>query len=375
MSNTVHVVCLDAPAPPDYGGAIDMFYKVKALYEIGLNIILHYFDYNKARHVEGLEKFCSEIHMYQRKSFLQALPLSRPFIVHSRVNENLIKRLNADGLPVLLEGLHCSGVVPFLQNKKRVVVRMHNDEARYYQSLAQAEKSYLRRGYYLQESRLLHKYQQQLDKGISVACISETDVRRMQGKYRFQDVCFIPCFLPWQSIRSKEGKGDYCLYHGNLAVAENEAAVLWLVKNVFNHLPFPLVVAGNNASERLTKMTTKHKNVFLVNNPPIEELAALIDDAHINVLPSTNNTGVKLKLLNALLNGRFCITNHNGAAGSKIEKGLFVKNTAGEWTMCIEELMEKMFAAPEMKERETVLALYDNRSNAQKLSALWKRYQ
>lgn len=375
MSSTVHVVCLDAPSPPNYGGAIDMFCKIEALHGIGLNVILHYFNYNKSRHAKGIEKHCAEIHAYDRKSFLQAFPLSRPFIVHSRINNELINRLNASAFPVLLEGLHCSGVIPSLQNKRRVVLRLHNDEARYYRSLAQVQKSFFKRSYFLHESRLLKKYQQRLGKDTKLACLSDTDVANLRDEYRFQHAHFIPCFLPWQKIRCKEGRSDYCLYHGNLAVAENEAAALWLMQNVFSRSAVPLVVAGNGASNRLVKATGKYANVTLINNPPPDELTALISDAHVHVLPSVNSTGVKLKLLNTLLNGRFCITNKNGVAGSKIEKGLAVKDSANEWIKGVDSLMQKDFSAKDIEDRGNVLALYNNHSNALKLSALWTHCQ
>lgn len=375
MSDTIHLVCLDAPSPPDYGGAIDMFYTIKALHDVGKSIILHSFNYNPSRHTKGLEKYCKKIHEYKRKHFFQAWPLSHPYIVRSRINKDLIRRLNEDRHPILLEGFHCSGIVPFLQAKDRIVVRIHNDEATYYGQLANAEKSFLKRCYFLLESLLLNRYQEQFDKAIQMACLSETDKQILEHKYHFQNIRFIRCFIPWQKVTSREGKGEYCLYHGNLAVSENEQAAIWLIKNIFSKLNIPLVVAGKEATKNLRHLTAKYDNVRLINNPPSDEMAALIRDAHIHVLPSMNNTGVKLKMLNALLNGRFCITNEAGVRGSSIEKNVIVKNTVDEWRNAIEELMQKEFTTSEKEERKSVLSLYNNQTNAQKLSALWKHYQ
>ncbi|HEX8313555.1 MAG TPA: mannosyltransferase, partial [Flavisolibacter sp.] len=137
MTDHLHIVCLDAPSPPDYGGAIDMYYKIKALAETGRKIILHYFDYNPTRDTKGLETICYAVHAYKRKSFFRSPPLSRPFIVQSRINKDLIKRLNEDDAPILLEGLHCAGLIPHLKHQQRVVLRMHNNEAAYYHHLAQ----------------------------------------------------------------------------------------------------------------------------------------------------------------------------------------------------------------------------------------------
>lgn len=375
MSNTIHIVCLDTPSPPNYGGAIEMFYKIKALKETGKEIILHYFDYKPERDIAELRKFCTAVFAYKRKTLLASLPLSLPYIVGSRINKALIHRLNQNKHPVLLEGLHCSGIIPFLQNKERVVLRMHNEEASYYAHLARTERSILKRLYFLQESRLLDRYQNKLDKTIQLACLSEADMDRFGTAYGFRRLSFIPCFIPWQEVRCQKGRGDYCLYHGNLSVSENEEAALWLIRNVFSHVAIPLVIAGSGISKRLAAQAKKYPHIMLVNNPPDDEMEALVWDAHIHVLPSLNRTGVKLKLLNALLNGRFCLTNSNGVKGSQIEKGVIVKNEANDWISCLNSYMQKEFSASDKEERKAILSLYNNRENAQKLNALWMRYQ
>ena len=43
MNKTLHVVALNIPWPANYGGVIDIYYKVKALHECGVKIILHCF--------------------------------------------------------------------------------------------------------------------------------------------------------------------------------------------------------------------------------------------------------------------------------------------------------------------------------------------
>ena len=371
MSDYLHIVCLDAPSPPDYGGAIDMFYKVKALAQTGRKIILHYFDYHFGRDAKGLEEDCVAIYAYKRKSFWQALPLSHPFIVQSRSNKELIKRLNEDDHPILLEGLHCSGIIPFLKNPQRVVLRMHNDEAAYYRYLAKTEKSFFKRLYFQQESSLLKRYQLHLTKSLKLACLSESDEETLNKAYSFDNVNFVPCFIPWQRIAIKRGQGDYCLYHGNMSVSENEEAALWLTRNVFSKVNVPLIIAGKGISKRLVSEQAQYKNVSFVHNPSISAINELIKDAQINVLPSMNGTGVKLKLLNALLNGRHCITNAAGVKGSRITTSLTVTDDPDAWIQAIKELMKRPFNDDEAVGRKAILNLYNNAANAENLNSLW----
>jgi hypothetical protein len=102
----------------------------------------------------------------------------------------------------------------------------------------------------------------------------------------------------------------------------------------------------------------------------MDELNALIRDAHINILPSINNTGVKLKLLHALFEGRFCVTNTNGIKGSRISSNVHVANEPIEYIQLIQQLFAKDFTQQDILERKGILATYSNPLNAQKLSAL-----
>lgn len=371
MSTHLHIVCLDAPSPPDYGGAIDMFYKIKALAETGKKIILHYFKYNPLRNTKELEPYCEAVYTYKRKSILGSLPLFQPFIVQSRISHELIERLNKDDYPVLLEGLHCSGLIPFLNHTERVVLRMHNEEASYYYHLAKTENSFFKRKYFVQEARLIKTYQQRLRKKVKLACLSQTDIEVFQNDYGFVNTHFIPCFIPWQTLSVREGTGDYCLYHGNMLVSENEEAALWLIRNVFGSISEKLIIAGKGISARLRNEAGNYKNVSLLHNPSISQIDNLIENAQINVLPSMNTTGVKLKLLHAALVGRHCITNYNGVKGSLIENGIVVANEPGEWIEFIQQLIYKPFAIADIEKREVILGLYNNRTNAGKLNALW----
>lgn len=367
----MHIVCLDAPSPPNYGGAIDMYYKVKALAETGRRITLHYFQYRHGRGAGNLEKYCAAIHAYPRKSFLRSKSFQQPFIVQSRINAELIARLNEDDSPVLLEGLHCAGILPGLRSPQQVVLRMHNEEASYYHHLAQAEPNFIKRFYFRRESRLLQRFQHAMNKEVKLACLAETDMSVFQDTYGFKDIHFVPCFLPWQQVQGLTGKGDYCLYHGNLSVSENEEAALWLIQQVFSKLALPLRIAGSGISERVIKAAAAHSHITLINGPSIREIDSLIANAQVNLLPSLNRTGVKLKLLNALFNGRFCLANGAGVAGSKIESGVVVREDPAEWIEEIKRLFTREFTHQQRDDRIYLETLYNNATNAERLNALW----
>ena len=64
----LHVVSFDVPFPANYGGIIDVFYRIKTLSESGVKIHLHCFEYSRNRiRPKELEDICFSVDYYQRK--------------------------------------------------------------------------------------------------------------------------------------------------------------------------------------------------------------------------------------------------------------------------------------------------------------------
>ena len=102
MSRHLHIVCLGSPWPADYGGAIDMFYRLKALHETGILVHLHYFTYKNQGNPTELNQYCESIRLYERKTGWKGVSLPLPYIVSSRTTHELANNLNHYNHPVLL---------------------------------------------------------------------------------------------------------------------------------------------------------------------------------------------------------------------------------------------------------------------------------
>jgi hypothetical protein len=81
LSRHLHIVCLDAPYPLDYGGAVDMYGKIRALHKAGINIHLHYFDHKKRGNAEELARYCETVDVYDRKLGRKGFSYTIPYIV------------------------------------------------------------------------------------------------------------------------------------------------------------------------------------------------------------------------------------------------------------------------------------------------------
>lgn len=295
------------PWPANYGGAIDVYYKVKALAAAGVRVHLHCFEYGRGQAPE-LGAICESVHYYERNMGKHQLLNSLPYVVLSRRSEELVERLLLDDHPILFEGLHSCFHLndPRLAGRSRTV-RTHNVEHEYYEALAQVESSTFKRTYFQQEARKLRKFEPVLAEADHILAISPND--RAYFAAHYEHVVHIPAFHPSVGVDVPGGLGDFCLYHGALSVPENDRAALYLVNEVFHGLPIPLVVAGRGAGPELRAAIARSNNVKLRENIPTEEITALVRAAQVNVLPTFQATGIKLKLLLCLFRGRHVVCN------------------------------------------------------------------
>jgi hypothetical protein len=369
----LHIVCHDVPYPPDYGGVFDLYYKIRTLHEQGIRIILHCFTSGRDEQ-PILKTLCEQVYYYPRRTGHKGFSHQLPYIVCSRSNPELLERLLKDEYPILLEGVHCSYLTQDSRfANRKILLRLHNVESVYYKQLAKSSTSWIKKLYYLRESAVLRKYERRISSGWPLLAVSQSDADMAAITYQSKNISVIPVFLPFQHIESHQGTGCYCLYHGNLSVDENEKAVIWLLEKVFKDLSIPFLVAGKNPGAKLRRTVAKYKNCCLVSDPSDQELKDIISKAQLHVIPSFNCTGVKLKLLNALFNGRHCVVNENAVEGTGLRDVCHLAEGAAEFKMLIETLYERPFTFLDLQfRRDKLLHKYNNLQTAGLLIAqIW----
>lgn len=365
----LHVISFDIPYPANYGGVIDVFYKAKALAEHGVKVHLHCFEYGRKEAPE-LEEIFHEVHYYKRDISKKHLFKSSPFIVETRISEHLINNLLKDDYPILMEGLHTSGLLreKRLKHRKRIV-RTHNIEHEYYNSLSRAEADLFKKYYYFNEAVKLKKYEKILVKADLLLAISRADYEYFSAIYK--PVAYIPAFHPYTVVRSITGQGKYVLYHGNLSVPENINAVTILLNEVFRNSKIPFKIAGLNPPRSLWRLVAANPLAEMIANPDDVLLNDLIKNAHVNIFFTDQTTGLKLKLLNALYNGRFALVNDKMLSGSNLNKLCVLANGVPEMKIQLADLMGKRFTAAMKIERQLHLqTIYMNGDNVEKLIGL-----
>lgn len=371
MDKHLNIIAFNIPWPANYGGIIDVFYKMKALHRCGVKIILHCFEYERP-HSPELEAMCEKVYYYKRHTGLCANITLLPYNVYSRKHPELIANLLKNDYPILFEGLHCCYYIddPRLKNRKKIY-REANIEHDYYRHLAEAESHPARKCFFRVEAWRFKRYQKVLAHADLIIAVSTTDAGYLQQQFPGKQIVFMPCFHTNDQITVEPGSSDFILYHGKLSVIENTQAALFLIRNVFCKLDCRCIIAGMNPPASLLKAAAPYPNIHIEANPDEERMNRLIHEAQIHVLITFQATGLKLKLLNSLFAGRHTVANQLMVAGSGLEKLCHIANTPDEMVHICHKLMRTDIDPETIDQRRNYLyPVYSNQYQGKHLNDL-----
>lgn len=369
----LHVVCFQVPFPADYGGVIDVYYKLKALKEAGCSIVLHTYFYGGRGEQEALQEVADEVYYYERFTGVSSLVSTLPYIVYSRRAPLLLERLCQDDSPILFEGIHtCYFLAHPLLKHRQKWVRMHNVEHDYYRFLASSTDSLFKKVYYYLEDLRLKRYESVLQHATRILAITTADAAWFAQRFPGVNVECLPCFHAIgqeeeEPVPAVEGKAEkYLLYHGNLSVSENIKVVNYLFDSLLPLLDehIRIIIAGKNPSEHLLRRAKHFANVLIKPNPTDEEMDRLIVGAQVHTLFTFQPTGVKLKLIHTLAKSSgHCIVNSLMIADEASRECCTVAETPEEQAEAINRLYNLPKSPQSLQRRREFLIAngYDNR--------------
>jgi hypothetical protein len=97
------------------------------------------------------------------------------------------------------------------------------------------------------------------------------------------------------------------------------------------------------------------KNISFVLNPTASEMQELITNAQIHLLFTFQKTGIKLKLINSLFNGRHAIANNYMVEGTGLESLCTVVDLNQNYTSEILKLYNEPISTASVQRRKTLL--------------------
>jgi hypothetical protein len=367
----LHIISFDNPYPPNYGGAIDVFYKIKALHQLGVKIYLHCFHRERNQVSEELAAITTQVFLYPKKRNLRHLFSSKPFGVISRFDKKLIENINKIPAPILIEGLQSSMIIKYLDLKKQqVFLRLHNVESNFFAGMSRSETSFVKKILYTREAKKYRKYQEQISQFSHVFGLSHFECRFLEKQTN--NWSYLPVFHGNKVNHTLSETGDFALYHGDLRLPDNKKAAEFAI-SVFKKIKtYKLIIASSAGKEFVENLITTAPNIEFVTLENQAHLEALFAKAHINMMVSFQQSGTKLKVINALHQSRFCLINKNMVDDERILNLCQIATTEEEFVNEIHRLRTKNYLDND-KRKKVLSQVYNDSDNANAIiSTIWK---
>lgn len=374
MYSPLHVIALNIPWPANYGGVIDIYYKLLALKKVGVEIILHCFEYDRPQ-AQPLNAICHKVYYYPRTTGWKANCSLLPYNVYGRKDPLLLQRLQQDEYPILFEGLHSCYYLnhPSLRHRYKIF-RACNIEHHYYHAIGFAERNLVKKIFYHLEAFRFARFERVVRHASLLLAVSQAETDYLRRQYPDKEVQFIPCFHENDAVTSQIGCSNFILYHGKLSVKENEEAALYMIKHIFSQVPYRCIIAGMDPSKALHQAAEPHSNITIEPNPSTERMQELMQTAQINMLFTFQGTGLKLKLLNSLFSGRHAIVNPIMLIGSGLDSLCHIAHSPKEAIDFCHSLMQTPFTQEEVDRRNALLfPAFSNQAQAELLVNFMKR--
>jgi polysaccharide biosynthesis protein PslH len=337
----ITLICSEIPYPAIHGGRIDIWRRIKAFAERGVELQLIFWWFG----VEPSDVEIAEIQKYAGKLYpiqIQQTLLSRlsripdllvyPLETSSRLIEGneltkLRREVNEfDPDLIFLDGLHGGGIATTLSKELDLplVTRSHNIEHLYAQRLLKSAiglNDKFRR--YLAVFNL-EKYEKKiLASSTFFYDVSADDLKFWQG-LNFTNGRLLPPIIEFSEISTEDDSSIKTLntydlvFLGSLDAENNVEAVIWFLTEVLPLVQqqFPkttVLIAGRKPVDRIRQICEQTPLVTLISNP--ESANDIYRSASVLINPILNGSGVKIKSIEMLQFGIPIVSTTEGVSG------------------------------------------------------------
>jgi glycosyltransferase involved in cell wall biosynthesis len=331
------VVSLIFPYPITSGGARDIYTRLEALHEAGyeIDLIATVRDPPSESDLNAIRPMVNSIRIVHRHRRIFDLISAKPFQCETRSDLRTIP-LEEEYLASIIEGDLVGGILdnPTLRARHRIL-RIHNDEAHLARSNAASSGNLRERILFWSESLKFRLYSPSLTRRCDVLWhISSAEMKRfsstsMNGTGKPHQTYLIPTICNPHCFQRHSLQGASVLYVGALSISTNYDGLIWYLKHVHPRMlenpGYQFVLAGmrgrSNIDGLLEMVRISERVVFL---PDAEDLRGLYADAAAFVHPILRGAGVKIKILDAVVEGMPVVTTSVGAEGTGFEDGVHV---------------------------------------------------
>lgn len=319
MQRSLNVISGYVPNPNSLGDAQQTFWLLEALSAAGIDVHLYTFSEQGSNVDAGimgapdaqLSKICSSVTTYPMSHGHRNFSFSAPYATAKYQNDQLENDLASNNYPILIEGMGPSGLaLSKALASRKIWVRLLTYAPAYFRYLQERSIAPLKKLFYQREAVLSKRVLKKINQRVSWIVTSSADKQTLDDLFLGGDIQILtPFSSSSNSITSKTGLGNYCLFQGNLSDAATHKTARWLLTHVFHNLKVPFVITGNDPAPSLTALAHMQPHTCIVANPSSSERQDMIEKAQIIIQPSFIKLGADEALLEGIKKGRHCLTN------------------------------------------------------------------
>jgi glycosyltransferase involved in cell wall biosynthesis len=344
-----------------------MWNRIQSLHGLGviLDVIVTVREQPPVRDREKVEKLVRRLIISKRQRSIYGLFSIKPS--QTAIRRDLRRAKLDDHYDAVL--MHSEFASEILLNKtlkyRTSIIRVDNDEYAYYIQTAEAERSWLRKLYFLQEAIRIRRYSAKMFPAMDMLWfISQDELARynlLRNPHNRQHTAFVPSAVDLRLLDQPPLEGMQVLFVGNLWIPLNRQAVEWYIANVHSRLKdvpgYKFLIAGStrgNCCVWLEEIVRPHANITTYFDS--DDLSPFYKSSAVFVNPMQKGAGVKLKTIEAVVRGLPVVSTKIGAEGSGLLSGIHYKcaDTPTEFAARIKEFLMDKESAREFVGRSQV---------------------
>jgi len=347
------------PYPPTHGGMIDVWKRLEGLYNLGYTIDLVYTSKETPNneHLNYVNSFTRELFKVERKNKAIQLINKKPLQVVSRKGLQYV-HIHKSYDYLILEGDYVGEIIKNKSIKyNNLIVRSHNNESLYFDNLSKSTNHLVKKIYYKLESLKFKKYSKTLYlTSTSIWFISKNEELDFNKKNKNHHTVWLPVPFAISEVKKQSLNTKTVLFIGSLFMENNIEAIKWYLNHIHTELiakakDYEFIIAGSlgdTTEKSIQKMVQGYKKVSLHLNR--KDISSLYEQASVFINPMLHGAGVKVKSINAIINGLPLVSTTIGieGIGLKVKEHFFLANTKEEFKNSILTVFTKKDKAQKM---------------------------
>jgi glycosyltransferase involved in cell wall biosynthesis len=328
------VVTNEFPFPPNHGGRVDIWRRVETLAGMGfqVDLLATVFAAPESTDVLAAKKVLNQVILVPRQRNAIGIFSQVPVQVRTRYSLRKVQLTQQYDL-ALLETEAVAAVLDNRSLRSRLfVLRVQNDEPKFFRDLAKSEGNWAKKAYYAEEARRYRRFIPKVYARVHRLWFISAEERDefvanadpgLGGKAEF-----VPAPLSSGGFRPHPEEGRNVLFVGTLSLPVNVEALQWYLAKVHPRLQsypsYRLVIAGNTRGTDvswLKRQIQELKEVELVEDPDGVALDSLYRSSAVFINPALGGAGVKLKTINAIEAGLPVVCTRIGSQGTGLRPG------------------------------------------------------